>query len=311
MKTCFIEIYPSKKLNRKKMIDAHLRNSVVLAKYLNADLLLIEDDFLKSLNKDYDVIILSYGARYAPFKLISEIFKRNEKAKMFWITNEYNLRPIHTICHYPHEIVANFDQQPYTKNVTDFHTLNLNLLLAKKPNKLENKKYDCIYFGTFRVNRTVYFKKYLQNDVFLSTSEKNFKKYKHLGCNPKLIKKLNWVEGIETLNLFRYSLYLEDTNTHNNFNNLANRWYEAGFCNNVMFFDKNCLPSIQKSEIGQFEGEISYYLVNSYKELQEKIKECNKDFERHLLIQQSWRKDELKLRDKMMLDLKNIFFNGQ
>ena len=34
MKIALIEIYPSKKMNTRKMIDAHLRNSIILSEYL-------------------------------------------------------------------------------------------------------------------------------------------------------------------------------------------------------------------------------------------------------------------------------------
>ena len=311
MKIALIEIYPSKKANTRKMIDAHLRNSITLSEYLKCDLLLIENDFISALNKSYDILILSYGSRYAPFNLINELFKRNKNAKKFWLTNEYNLTPITSIVKYKHSIIGNFEKQPYTRNVINFHTLNLNLLLSKYPNELKNKKYDCIYYGTYRINRTKYYTKYLQKEIYLSTSSKNFKKFKHIGCNPKYISKLNWVEGKETLNLFKYQLYIEDEKTHDNYNNLANRYYEAGFCNNVVFFDENCRNTIKKSELNYYKEEVESYVVKDYKDLQNKIKECNKNFEKHLAIQKSWRMNEQLLKTQMLKDLKNIIYNGR
>ena len=310
MKIALIEIYPSKKMNTRKMIDAHLRNSITLSEYLKCDLLLIESDFIAALDKKYDILILSYGSAYASFNLIKELFKRNKNAKKFWITNEYNLTPIAPTMKHKHSIIGNFEKQPYTRNVINFHTLNLNLLLAKDPNRIQNKKYDCIYYGTFRINRSKYFKKYLQNEMYLSTSSKNFKKFKHIGCNPKYITKLNWIEGKETLNLFKYQLYIEDVKTHTNFNNLANRYYEAGFCNNVVFFDINCRNTINNSELRYYKEQVENYIVKDCKDLQKKIKEYNKNFEKHLAIQKSWRTNEQLLRIQMLKELKNIIYNG-
>ena len=310
MKIALIEIYPNKKINTRKMIDAHLRNSIILSKYLKCDLLLVESDFLSALNQKYDILILSYGSAYAPFNLINELFIRNKNAKKFWISNEYNLVPITSIMKHKHSIIGNFEKQPYTRNVINFHTLNLNLLFSKRPNELKNKKYDCIYYGTFRIYRSKYFTKYLQEGIYLSTSSKNFKKFKHIGCNPKYISKLNWIEGKETLNLFKYQLYIEDEKTHTNFNNLANRYYEAGFCNNVVFFDVNCRNTINKSELGYYKEQVEYYIVESHKDLQSKIKECNKDFNKHLAIQKAWRMNEGTARINMLKELKNIIYNG-
>mgnify|MGYP003133907884 CR=1 FL=1 len=304
-KIALIEIYPNKKMNLKKLIDAHLRNSVIISEFLECDLLIEEKDFLKAVNKQYDVLILGYASRYAPFQLIKKIVENNPDARKIVLSNEYNITS--SVAGFrPYEIISNYERLNTSKSVIQQYVLNLNLLLAKEPNALTEKKYDCIYYGTFRVNRTEYFKKYLHQDIYVSTSPKNFKKFKHIECNPKYISKLNWTSRKETLNLFKYQLYIEDVNTHDNFNNLANRWYEAGFCNNVVFFDHNCLNTIYKSEINYFIEQINDYIVTDYEDLKNKIEHCNKDFEKHLAIQKGWRLNQMQLRTEMMLELKNI-----
>lgn len=308
MNIALIEVYPNKKLDKKKAIDAHLRNAIILSEYLKADLLCVEDDFKKALNKNYDVLILAFATHYAPFKTIKKLIEKNPNAKKIVISNDVNFTS--SIGGFnPYHLIAGYDCIK-SKSELSVNTININLLLAKHPNKRIDKKYDCIYYGTFRKDRKNYFKEYLQEDIYLSTSPKNFKKFKHIECNPKLITKLSWEEKKETLNLFKYQLYIEDNLTNKVFCNLANRYYEAGFCNNVVFFDSNCRNTINKSELGYYKEQVEGYIVNNYKELQEKIKECNKDFEKHLAIQKSWRMNEQLSRDLMLEELKNIIING-
>jgi hypothetical protein len=309
MNIALIEIYPNKKLDLNKAIDAHLRNSIIVSKHLKADLLCIEKDFKKALHKKYDILILGYASHYAPFQLINKLIQNNPNAKKIVLSNEYNIAS--TIGGFkPYELIANYEKINSSKSVIKQYFLNLNYLLSKKSNELINKKYDCIYYGTFRINRSEYFKKYLKEDIYLSTSPKNFKKYKHIGCNARLLTKLSWVDTKETLNLFKYQLYIEDINTHTNFNNLANRYYEAGFCNNVVFFDVNCRNTINKSELSYYKEQVEDYIVESYEDLQNKIKECNKDFNKHLAIQKGWRMNEDTARTNMLKELKNIIYNG-
>lgn len=290
------------------MIDAHLRNSVIISSILNCDLLCVEDDFKKALRKRYEILILGYASGYAPFTLIRKLIENNPNAKKYVISNEYNIVP--SVGGFnPYEIICNYEKINNKGNtITNQHFLNLNLLLARKANNLSVKKYDCCYYGTFRENRAIYFAKYLHNDIYVSTSSKNYKKFKHIGANPKYVAKFTWAKNIETLNNFKYSLYIEDTNTHNNYNCLANRWYEAGFCNNVVFFDVNCLNTIRKSEIACFEQQIKDYIVTDYMSLKEKINYCNQNFEKHLAIQKTWRLSEQILRSNMIEDFKKIIY---
>ena len=278
-------------------IAVSYRNAEILANELGADLLMYKDDRL--LDKDYDVIILPYFNRYTDYVTLRKLVHKNQKR--FLMRSEYE------------GVNAIFKEfNPYSE-ICNFqggqNFLNTNLLIAREPNQLTQKKYDCIYYSRHRADRMKYCKEYLQGDIYLSTHPKNHKHFYHAGCRPKLIKHIDWTEGKETLNLFRYSLYMEDVYTHSVFNNLANRWYEAGFCNNVVFFDVNCWNTIRESEIAYFEEQIKDYIVSSHAELIQKIAYCNQDFERHLAIQKSWRISEMQHRSEMIRQLKDIIYS--
>jgi len=276
-------------------IAVSYRNAAILAKELNADILMGKSDRLQ--DKEYEVIILPYFNRYTDYKTLMYLINNQ---KRYLIRTEYEkvnapkeFKPYSEIC--------NFD------GGTNF--INTNLLIARKPNQLKQKKYDCIYYSRHRADRMEYCKEYLQGDIYLSTHPKNHKHFFHAGCNPKLIKHIDWSIGNETLNQFRYSLYIEDKYTHRIFNNLANRWYEAGFCNNVVFFDANCINTITRSELNYFIEQVKPYIVSNHSELINKINHCNQDFEKHLAIQKSWRVGEMLLRQQMIDRLKGIILS--
>ena len=293
----------------------NMRNMLLLQKELGADFYYSTDQLINN-NNEYDVFIFGFAGLNSEIEKQVEFVSKSLKSKYFWLIGEYeqgtNNPPLFYCSKRNNKkftTIQNFDNKKNRGLQLNTHILNLNLLIAKKPNELINKKYDCIYYGRWREDRADYFKKYIQDGLYLSTSIKNMKKFKHNNCNPKYLDTISWEDKKETLNLFRYSLYIEDKYTHKVFNNLANRWYEAGFCNNVMFFDVNCLNTIRKSEIGIYENEIKNYIVTDKFDLQEKINECNKDFEKHLEIQKNWRKNELNLRHKMIDELKQIIYS--
>jgi hypothetical protein len=275
-------------------IAVSYRNAEILAKELNADILMSKTDRLK--HKDYDVIILPYFNRYTDYVTLKSLIRKNQTRWL--LRSEYEKVIVSMKEFKPYQEICNFE------NATNF--LNTNLLISRQPNPLTAKKYDCIYYSRHRADRMKYCTEYLKRNIYLSTHPKNHKHFFHAGCTPKLIKHIDWTFKKETLNLFRYSLYIEDVYTHSVFNNLANRWYEAGFCNNVVFFDINCLNTIRKSEIAYFEEQIKDYIVTNYEDLQSKIEYCNQDFERHLAIQKGWRIGEMHHREQMIKELKSI-----
>jgi hypothetical protein len=284
-------------------IAVSYRNAAILANDLGADILMSKTDKLKQF--DYDVIIFSYMNMYTDYKTLDGLLKKDQLRVL--IRSEYEGVSMSRKTVKPYIDICNYDIQKHktTQNPPiKSYQLNTNLLISRQPNPLTAKKYDCIYYSRHRADRMIYCREYLQGNIYLSTHPKNHKHFFHAGCRPKLIKHIDWTEGRETLNQFRYSLYIEDKYTHSVFNNLANRWYEAGFCNNVVFFDINCQNTIQKSEIAYHFD--SYYYVSNHAELLQKIDECNKDWGKHLAIQKTWRLQEPLLRAKMIEELKQI-----
>lgn len=260
---------------------------------------------------DYDAIILGFNSITQDLAEMQNFIKKNTNAKIFVMCGEYE-QTDSIVCRYtkrPFCVVRNYEgplRIRMKELVCGDEFLNINLIIVRQQNELTAKKYDCVYYGRWRPDRETAFKKYIHN-IYLSSTTKNFKFFKHEGCEPKAyIDRLNWQEGKETLNNFRYSLYIEDNYTHTHYNCLANRWYEAGICNNVVIFDADCENTIRRSEIGQFWEQIQPYIVHNGNELQEKINELNKDFEKHLAIQKSWRLAEPLLQRQMIERFKEI-----
>lgn len=260
----------------------------------------------------FDVYICGFGSFSNDFKLTAEMFRRNPDARIYWLCGEYEQNSYWAIIAAKRKftVIKNFTGRGHISHYDDLcigdHLVNINLLIARTPNRLSPKKYGCVYYGRWRPDRAEYFGRYLRHSIYLSTSPKNMKHFRHAGCSSTFIKPLSWKTGCETLNAFRYGLYVEDTYTHGCFNNLANRWYEHGFCNVVTFFDRSCENTIRQSEIGYFWDQIEPYMVSTHDELLDKMAAFNDDWERHLAIQLSWRIGEMTARAEMINQIKQI-----
>lgn len=316
MKIALIDVKGNDDRSIKGSTAMNIRNMVVLSEYLGAKFFYNSKQLIE--NKEiYDVLVFGFGGISSNIEQIRQFAKTQNPKKIYWLKTEYDSTnpSLYYFCKDTSSQFTTIQNMVQTGGLGKFcqgvHFLNLNLLIAKShlPVFLE-KKYDCIYYSRWRPDRAVYLKEYLQRGIFFSSDTKNFKKHKHIGCNPRYIKKLSWDTKKPTLALFRYSLYLEDNYTHRVFNNLGNRWYEAGFCNNVVFFDKSCINTIKKSEIKDFFNEIEYYIVSGHNNLMKKIEECNKDFEKHLRVQKRWRENEQELRSKVLKDIRDIVYGN-
>lgn len=289
----------SKGAKEGKSSVAHTKNAGIIAKNLGYEYFVTNEDLFYASQLKFDVLIFTTSSPYADHKDIKNIINNNKNARKILMTNDYKLTAHSELNKYEYEVIANYRQKDDKRK---HYFLNLNSLMAQMHLKQTEKKFDCIYWGVCREDRKKSFQKYLKKDIFVSTNQKNKPDFLKIGCNPKFAPQIDWSKSLT--NLFRYSLYLEDEWIHNNFHNLANRWYEAGIYNNVTFFDKECQNTIYQSEIAEVYDD--FYTVGSYDELQKKIAICNKDFQKHLEIQREWHKIDLDTRYKVLQEIKKI-----
>jgi hypothetical protein len=293
----------------------NFRNMLALQREIDAVGIFDVYGIRRYMETPFDVFICGFGSYSNDFKMTVELFNRNPNARIFWLCGEYEQNSYWSIIAAKRKftVIKNFTGRGHISHYDDLcigeHVMNINLLMARPANPMIEKLYDCVYFGRWRPGRAKYFLQYLHPGIYLSTSSKNYKQFKRAGCNPELIKPLSWIHGRETLNRFRYSLYIEDEYTHGVFNHLGNRWYENGFCNCVTLFDANCINTIRQSEIGQFEKQIMAYIVTDHADMMDRIKWMNENFEMHLAIQKSWRLSESILRRNFIQQFKNIINN--
>ena len=284
MKICIIESPQPPKTTQTT--EAHIRQAIEIEKYLKAQghkAEILYTYYATGNNvTDYDVIIKSYATYYDNAKEQLRIINNNKNAKLFWLTNEYDLEIGGSFCKLaisrPISIIANFHDT--RKMFANHYFVNMNALFYQPAKKIPPKKYDVCYYGTYRRDRSKYFKKYFTDERFyLSTSNRNFKKFKSIGCKFTPISKLTWSRtGYDTLGYFKYSLYIEDEHTHNVFNNLADRFYEALSNNTIILFDESCINTLKKSEIENYDD----FIITSFKDI------TKRNYEADLAKQKLW-----------------------
>lgn len=204
----------------------------------------------ENIKSGYDRIIFNHASHYSYVDYAW--LQASPDAKLFHITNEYNLGEPRALWMgvkegRRYEVIAN--HQPKVskivqKYVNDWHFVNLNTLIFNPilPNK---QKSGCVYYGSFRKDREVSFRKYLKGHVTISTHQKNREKFQNIGVNGPFVDRINWSK--DGLMDYKTSLYIEDEITHNNYNCLANRFYECLNYNVLPLFDAACKNTIALS----------------------------------------------------------------
>jgi len=267
----------------KNPSTAYTRLSIEISSISGHELVgTIEECHILDRNK-YNRFIIIGSAFYNKTAEIEAWIRSGEVDDITWINNEYNVSPnseyARMIKEFNSTVISNcVEKANKVKGYTTFNLLNLNVLLMQSRQKCIKKQYDLIYYGTYRLGRRAYLQKYFNDSPFmLSSTKRNIRKfYQLMGCTCNYCDKLDWTKNRESLNLFRYSLYIEDEYTHTHYNHLANRFYEAIMCNCVQFFDKSCINTLSQSgyEVPDF------YWVSDKEELIDKIKDL--DFKKAL-----------------------------
>lgn len=296
----------------KNPTTAHSRNSIVLARELECDLISTIEEIHSLKDRGHDTFIIVGSAFYPQTAEIEREIRRVSSPKIIWFNNEYQTSPnseyLRLMRDFKHnaKIIANLEEHNNrVKHYSQYYFLNVNLLLYNSPNAIIDKKYDICYYGSYRPDRRLYFQKYFTDKyIHVSSSTKNLKKFYQLagGC-AIWCDRFSWRAKHETLNLFKYSLYIEDEYSHRNFTHLANRFYEALSCNVVMFFDSSCRNTVERSGIYLDE----HFYIDSADELKQKIKES--DFSELLSIQKKWNDIVSQERAKLIKDIKEAILS--
>lgn len=259
----------------KNPTTAHTRNAIRLSEITGLKLVSTIEE-CKSLNRnDFDVFVIVGAAFYPKTAEIDQWIRNGNIKKVIWINNEYQVSPNSEYARlfkdFNSLLISNVQDKAANKakGFDDFLAINLNVLLFDETHRPIFKKYDLVYYGTYRSDRRLSLQKYFFDSEFhLSSSQKNIRKFNQLAaCNAKFCDKLNFEKEKETLNLFKYSLYIEDEFTHKNFNYLANRFYECLMCNVVLFFDFECKGTLEKSGYKI----IDKFFVKNYEDLKNKV----------------------------------------
>lgn len=289
--------------------DAHVRQAIFIKDYLiqqgHQCQILYIDTINKYINEKFDIIIKSYSTFYENYQAEIDLYTNNkDNAKFYFITNEYTIQQSNVMnrtykngCNW--NIITNFQIDKITgKHWKNKYSVNLNALFYQ-PKQKQEKKYNICYYGTYRKDRKKSFQKYFTTkDFILSTSPKSVKKFIKENCIFTPCKRFVWGKTKDTLGLFKYTLYIEDEWIHNNFHNLADRFYEALSNDVVILFDSSCKHTLEYSELKNVN--YSNFLIDNLESL------SSRNYENDLKEQKEWIKIVENEKQKALLQLEKI-----
>jgi hypothetical protein len=239
--------------------NLHWKNAKTIADLLGAKLIWSYKGVNDEIESDYDVIVFVHASAYE--YVDRDWVRKSPNAKLFYVTNEYNLGEARILWTAAKEgrrydVIANHEpdiSRVTKKYVDNWNVVNLNALCYSPKQiiqQLTPKHY--IYYGSFRKGRKGAYLKYLgllfnNQDTLISTHQKNREKFDNLIEWPenRYIDRIDW-DG-RGLSLYKASIYLEDYVTHESYNYLANRFYEALNYHIPTVFAEECINTVEKS----------------------------------------------------------------
>jgi hypothetical protein len=283
--------------------NMHWQNAKILADYLGADLIWSYPTVNDNIKTGYDVIIFVHASHYSFTD--TEWILKNPDAKLFYITNEYNLgeplmlwklakqgRKYSVIANHPDKA-----SKVVLKYTDKWDILNLNCLIYDRKESVEKNdlfstpRANCIYYGSFRKDRSKYFARYLDKNVMLSTHPKNVDKFLSAGAKSLTGKRIDWAN--DGLFPYKQSLYIEDEKTHKHYNYLANRFYESLNYDCTPMFAEECLNTLNLSGYDIPDD----YIINDSAQLKER---------EYLTPLNKWHEMANKEKQETLIQIKNI-----
>jgi hypothetical protein len=283
----------------------HVRNSVIMRDEMSMDLIAHVSQIKDALKSKYDTIIAVYASPYMKYKMYMDILDNNPSAKIAWEMADHDgednillrnyikktKKGYDFICNNPrsgyrHWILAkNIEEKRLNDFIDDWRVVNLNTLIFERRapygnDQLKTRK-GCLYYGTFRKWRAEDMARFNGiKDYTISSSIKNQDKYTEANIKAHFIDKIEWKKGEESLLQYKYSIYFEDLNTHDNYAFPANRFYECLMCDTLMFFDARCENTIA---MARKQGYIidPFMVTSGPEDMNKKINILNADFTRY------------------------------
>ena len=292
----------------------YVKNLELIAAILNADIYYRNTfKFKEDIYKQYDIFIVGNGTFITGDNNYHEMYKNNKNAKYIAVLNDYNISVDggfdYAMRHHlkqKYDIISNFEYKKLPILCDQHYLIDLNYLIYNDNYTTETKKNlflyerldNLLYYGTFRKNRIQYFREYLNDEnIIISTSDRSRKKFQELNLKCQYIPSLKWASN--ELKLFKYSLYIEDVYTHTYFNHMANRFYECVNNDVVLFFDKNCKKTINRSNLIIDD----YFYIESFQAVKYKLHDYN-----NLIVQQANFKEYcVRQKNDAIKKIRNIF----